>query len=520
MFMLIPVSSPLPLLLGVISDSNPSILSPLPPQIKTDSRPVTNVQVGDEVAIVTVFTNNDEVHDWAANFITEVRDANGTTVLLNLVDGIVNASGSIEIHPAWTPLHPGTYELRAFAISTESNPLILSSISSSNVSIVAFYNDTFTVLPDRDPPLISDTGLKVEKVIEGLSLPTSMAFLDYDDILITQKDNGRVRMIANGGLQLNPVLDVEVESQSERGLLGIAVVNASGGAKTVFLYYTEDTGKEVRNRVYRYNWDGSGNIMGGTLILDLPGTPGPNHDGGKMTIGPDEMLYAVIGDLNRKGTLQNYRSDAQPDDTSVVIRVDRNGNTASAEAMPGDLARYFAYGIRNSFGMDFDPLTGVLWDTENGPDGYDEINVIKPGFNSGWSQIMGPMDRKDLTVNDLVQFEGSHYADPVFSWREAQGVTDIEFLDSTTLGDKYAFNVFAGDINNGNLYFFKVNTDRTGIDLDIAGLEDLVADNNEELEAITLGTGFDGITDIETGPDGNLYILTFEGDLYRIVPAQ
>ena len=132
---------------------------------------------------------------------------------------------------------------------------------------------------------------------------------------------------------------------------------------------------------------------------------------------------------------------------------------------------------------------------------------------------MGPIDRKDLTVNDLVRLEGSHYADPVFSWRQAQGVTDIEFLHSTRLGDKYAYNIFVGDINHGNLYFFTVNPDRTGLDLDIAGLEDLVADNNEESEAFTLGTGFGGITDIETGPDGYLYILTFEGDLYRIVPA-
>jgi glucose/arabinose dehydrogenase len=374
-------------------------------------------------------------------------------------------------------------------------------------------NNTFRVLPDPNPPTISDAGLRVEKVIEGLALPTSMAFLDHDDILILQKDNGRVRLVSNGALQPNPVFDVFVENNSERGLLGVAVANGTGQAKTVFLYYTQPSGDEVRNRVYRYDWNGTGNFTGEVLVLDLPGQPGPNHDGGKMTIGPDGMLYAVIGDLNRDGMLQNYKTGPEPDDTSVIFRVDRDGNAVNGTS------KYYAYGIRNSFGLDFDPLTGVLWDTENGPADYDEINVIEPGFNSGWELIMGPIDRRGAAPDDLVQLDGSHYTDPVFSWRQSRGVTDIEFLNSTKLGDKYAYNIFVGDIVTGNLYFFTVNENRTGLDLGNAGLEDLVADNNGEVEAVTLGTGFVGITDIETGPDGYLYILTFSGNLYRIVPA-
>jgi len=517
MFMLLLISSILPYVLGSIADSNPSILIPSPPQVIIDSQPVIDIQVGEEVIVASLFTNNDKVHDWAAYFITEVRTANGTTVMLNLTSEIVNASDTVEVGAAWTPSHAGTFELRAFAISSENNPLILSSISSSIVSIPAFFNDTFTVLADPDPPRISDAGLKVEKVIEGLALPTSMVFLDQDDILILQKNDGKVRLVSNGALQPDPVLDVDVESQRERGLLGVAVANATGDSKTVFLYYTEDAGDEVRNRVYRYNWDGADNFTGETLVLDLPGQPGPNHDGGKITLGPDGMLYAVIGDLNRDGMLQNYKNGPEPDDTSVILRVDRDGNAGNG-TLPGE-GRYYAYGIRNSFGMDFDPLTGRLWDTENGPAGYDEINVVEPGFNSGWEQTMGPIDIGDMTVDDLVQLEGSHYADPVFSWRHAQGVTDIEFLNSTKLGDEYAYNIFVGDINNGNLYFFTVNEERNGLVLG-DGLEDLVADNNDEVESVVFGTGFDGgITDIETGPDGSLYILTFAGDLYRIVPA-
>ena len=397
------------------------------------------------------------------------------------------------------------------------------SINSTNTSSRSGDN-AFQVLPDTTPPSISDPNIRVEKVITGLEFPTSMAFLDNDDIIITEKENGRVRLVSDGILQPQPILQVPVVSNSERGLLGVAIANAStigSDSKTVFLYYTEPVGEQVRNRIYKYEWTGTGNLTGGQLILDLPGEPGPNHDGGKIAIGPDRMLYAVIGDQNRDGQLQNVRDGPPPDDTSSIFRIDFNGNGIgnTLSAVGADLSRVYAYGIRNSFGIDFDPLTGILWDVENGPVEFDEINIVLPGFNSGWGRVMGPIARDTMTVEDLVLFEGSHYADPVFSWLPSQGVTDVEIFNSSSLGERYAYNMFVGDINNGHLYFFTINSNRTGLDLAaIPGLEDLVADNNEELNPVILGRGFpDGITDIETGPDGNLYILTLSGDLYRLV---
>ncbi|MDQ3969862.1 MAG: PQQ-dependent sugar dehydrogenase [Thermoproteota archaeon] len=407
---------------------------------------------------------------------------------------------------------------KASLFENENNNIIPTQLSSGNS------NNTFQVLPDPAPPTISDPNIRVEKVITGLEMPTSMAFLDNDDIIITQKDNGRVRLVSNGILQPQPILQVPVVNNSERGLLGVAIANTTSSTmKTVFLYYTEPVGDEVKNRIYRYEWNGTGNLTGGQLILDLPGEPGPNHDGGKIAIGPDRMLYAVIGDLNRDGMLQNVIDGPPPDDTSVILRVDYNGSGVgnSLSGGPTDLSKYYAYGIRNSFGFDFDPLTGILWDTENGSTEYDEINIVLPGFNSGWNRVMGPIGTEGITPQDLVQFEGSHYADPVFSWLRTPAVTDIEIFNSSSLGERYTYNMFVGDFNNGNLYFFPINTNRTGVDLGgIAGLEDLVADNNEELNAVILGRGFSGgITDIETGPDGYLYILTLAGDLYRIVPG-
>ena len=402
----------------------------------------------------------------------------------------------------------------------ENNNVIPVQLGSINTT-----TNTFQVLPDPSPPSLSDPNIRVEKVVAGLESPTSMAFLDSDDIIITQKDNGIVRLVLNGVLQPQPILQVPVLNNSERGLLGVAIANTTSDstAKTVFLYYTEPVGNEARNRIYRYEWNGTNNLVGGRLILDLPGEPGPNHNGGKIHIGPDGMLYTVKGDLNRDGMLQNVRDGPAPDDTSVVLRVDYNGNGVGnvLSAQGVDLSKYYAYGIRNSFGFDFDPLTGILWDAEDGPADYDEINIVLPGFNSGWQKVMGPIADKGITTEDLVLFQGSHYADPVFSWFRSEGVTDMEIFNSTSLGEKYAYNMFVGDINNGNLYFFTINSNRTGLDLGgIPGLEDLVANNNEELNAVILGRGFSGgITDIETGPDGYLYILTFSGDLYRLVPG-
>jgi aldose sugar dehydrogenase len=435
------------------------------------------------------------------------------TIIFFLIAPVLVAGSSISF--SFSGMNGDSRLIYQASLSGNSN----NTVTASDV-ISSIFNDTFQILPDPSPPRILDGSLRAEKVIAGLESPTSMAFLDHDDILILQKDNGRVRLVSNGVLQPNPIFNVAVRNDSEQGLLGVAIANLTSTTKTVFLYYTEPDGDQTKNRIYRYEWNGTGNLTGGSLVLDLPGQPGPNHNGGKIAIGPDEMLYAVLGDLNREGMLQNNLQGPAPDDTSVIFRVDYNGNgvenTLSGAA---NLSKYYAYGVRNSFGFDFDPLTGILWDAEDGPADYDEINVVTPGFNSGWNQVMGPLEREGILVNDLVQFQGSHYADPVFSWRQSIGLTDIEFLDSTRLGERFAGNIFVGDINNGNLYFFTVNSNRTGLDLGgIGGLEDLVADSTEEVNAVTFGTGFGGITDIETGPDGYLYILTFAGDLYRLVP--
>lgn len=389
-------------------------------------------------------------------------------------------------------------------------------------------------LPIAFAQSVNDQSLKVESFVEGLNSPTSMAFLDSNNILVLQKD-GLVRLISNGQLQPQPVLEIPVDSQSERGLLGIAVEqnvrsdnNSSiqnGITKNIFLYYTEPGTEdgEIKNRVYKYTWNGQ-TLENPTLILDLPALPGPNHDGGKLMIGPDNYLYGVIGDLNHDGMLQNFPEGPAPDDTGIIFRINlidgtiAQGNPFSTD--PSDqLSKYFAYGIRNSFGLTFDPVTKSIWDTENGPASNDEINIVKPGFNSGWQTIMGPISSSGNTEDELVNFEGSHYADPILTWLQPPALTDIEFLNSTSLGEPYSNNVFVGDSNNGNLYYFEMNPERNGFILDT--IPDLVVDNEEEQSYIVFGTGFGSITDLVTGPDdGFLYILSLDnGAIYRITPV-
>lgn len=424
--------------------------------------------------------------------------------------------------------------LYCFPVATNSfDNRGIDNTSTNHFVIPAFGQRQLSTLPQ-----LNDEAFRVERVIEEeLIFPTSMVFVDNETLLVTQKNDGNVISIINGTVKSQPAISVEVNNEGLKGLLGIAAMekpsSLSSHTKFVFLYFTESLGGEqTRNRVYRYEWNRENQVMvNGTMILDLPAEPESVHNGGKLETDRNGNLYAVIGDLSRDGQLQNVRQGPAADDTSVIIRIIQNGSGATdnpfSKSNNEKMQKYYAYGIRNSFGLAIDPISGLLWDSENGDDSYDEINIVYPGFNSGWNQIMGPISHSDIEQSDLeeelVVFEGSKYADPVFSWEEQVGVTDLEFLNSTALGPRYAYNLFVGDINNGNLYYFELNENRTGIELhdnDLDDLTDQVADDDQELSQIVFGSGFEeGITDVETGPDGLLYILTFNGSIYRILPV-
>jgi glucose/arabinose dehydrogenase len=392
----------------------------------------------------------------------------------------------------------------------------------------------------------------------GLDRPTSMAFLAPDDILVLEKATGRVRRVLGGVLQPGQVLDVHVNSEGERGLLGIAINGES--PPRVFLYYTEasgtDGGAALGNRVYAYTWNaGLAVLESPQLILELP-IDSVNHNGGVVMLGPPgigaigdgRLLHVIIGDLGRTGQLQNHPEGAAPDDSSVILRVEQDGSPAAgnpfvpycsvttSQTCPGgggcpggetcltQVARYFAYGVRNSFGLAIDSVTGALWQTENGPFFWDEVNLVAAGMNSGWNQIMGPDANDPQGVGDLFDMPGagSTYSDPEFSWLDTNAPTGIVFPRGTTLGAAYDDVALIGDANNGFLYKFPLNGARTGFDFTaFPALQDLVANDTTEQNQLRIGQGFGVITDLEIGPDGDLYVVShLPGQIFRISGGQ
>ena len=379
-------------------------------------------------------------------------------------------------------------------------------------------------------PSVNDTSLTVEQVTSGLTSPTRMAFLDEDTILVLEKDSGKVRVIENGALQPDPLIDVAVANDGERGMGGIAVSRENETTTYVYLYFTESgggvDGDDTRgvtpagNRLYRYELQ-EDRLVNPTLLLDLPALPGPRFNGGPIVIGPDNNVYIAMGDVGGHNTkVQNIGNGTEPDGTSGILRVGKNGEVPEPVIGTGTFDKYyFAYGIRNSYGIDFDPMTGVLWDIENGAPFVDEINLVNAGFNSGWKIVQG-MVPSNYSLTGLVTFNsGSHYSNPEFTWTQPVDPTALQFFTSSALGEEYEDDIFVGDMSNGTIYHFDLNENRSALALEGA-LDDTVANTPEEARETIFGTGFGGITDIKTGPDGYLYILSSaDGTLFRIVPT-
>ncbi len=455
-------------------------------------------------------------------------------------------------------------------------------------------------------PTVVDPRLNVRTVVSGLNSPTSMAFLGDDDILVLEKETGKVQRVMNGAIQ-STVLDLAVNFGSERGLLGIALHPDFPTNPGVYLYWTESTtGNDTSvlsetpllgNRVDRFTWDGS------TLTLDRniirlhalqqdatnPAERG-NHNGGVLRFGPDRNLYIFIGDNGRRGQLQNLPDGpfgpGIPDDqfggpepdnahlTGVILRLNDDGAApadnpffAVGASVGGEVGanfqKIFSYGRRNSFGMAFDPFSGNLWLEENGDDSFSELNRVDAGANGGWVQIDGPVariaqfkaietstdidpvtktqyfglqqvrwpptliaDTPEEALSRLFVIPGSHYSDPEFSWKFEVAPAGIGFLNSDRLGEQYEGDLFMGAartfLEGGYLFRFNLTRNRRRIAVRDSALKDKVADNLNkfditESETLLFGRNFGVGTDIQTGPNGNLFVVSLSnGAIYEI----
>jgi len=467
-------------------------------------------------------------------------------------------------------------------------------------------------------PTLTDPNLAVRAVITGLDQPTSMAFIGTNEFLVLEKATGRVKHIINGALA-QIVLDLAVNNASERGLLGIALHPQFATNRFVYLYWTcaavhgpttfqvsattcpatPATGADVTeivdvpllgNRVDRFVWDGAALRFDRNLINlrsfqhdPTNGVPRGNHNGGVIRFGADGKLYVIFGDNGRRGQMQNIFDDrgpafAAPDDafggpgpdnahfTGVILRLNDDGSAPSDNPffaygggiggeVGGNVQKIFAYGVRNSFGLAVDPVSGGLWDQQNGDDSFDELNRVTAGSNLGWIQTMGPIDRvaefkaieRTFAPGDLQQqrwppsllpdtpeqarlrmfmLPGAHYDDPEFSWKWAIAPAAIGFLRGNALGADYANDLFVGasrpTLLDGYLLRLDLSADRQSIASSDARLADRVADNTAkfdigESESLRFGAGFGVGTDIQTGPNGNLFVVSLSnGAVYEI----
>ena len=389
-------------------------------------------------------------------------------------------------------------------------------------------------------PKLQDPNLGIAIVYSGLNFPSDMAFLDPNDILVLEKNTGIVKRIVNGSALNDPILDVAVTNKDERGLLGIAIQRNESREAHVFLYYTESAGHKdaedttenrepLGNRLYRYTLVDN-KLVDPKLLFDISAsTTAKNafHNGGKIVIGPDNYVYLSVGNMEHSTQALNNKTGLQPDGSAGILRLTQDGKIANKKIL-GDaypLNLYYAYGIRNSFGMDFDPVTGNLWITENGPTYGDEINLAQAGFNSGSKLIYGIFNdtRENFQPKRLESFNGTgKYSNPEFVWQEPVGPTALKFLGSSKISSEYRNTMFVGDVNNGNLYNFRLDKERKELLLQ-PPLSDQVADNKTELQNIIFGNGFGGIIDVEESPDGFLYVLAIkdfqhneDGTIYRI----
>jgi glucose/arabinose dehydrogenase len=490
--------------------------------------------------------------------------------------------------------------------------------------------------PAQSGPEMLDPTLGVRTAVAGLELPTSIAHLGPNDLLVLEKNSGKVKRVVNGVAAT--VLDLAVNNASERGLLGIALHPDFPADRGVYLYWTCRSSKRLDddpfrpeertcsdakmfglpdssevlevpllgNRVDRFVWTGSKLVFDRRLATFLAfqhdGAPTPpgqgdaaqpargNHDGGVIAFGPDRKLYVLVGDVGRRSALQNLpcgpvrscREGTKPDDqfggprpddahfTGVIVRLEDDGSTprdnpffSAGAAMRGEAGKnvqqIFSYGLRNSFGMAFDPVSGALWDQENGEDAFDELNRVEAGENSGWIQIAGPVSRiaeyKQIETTslhhedfpNLQQFRwppefiadtpqealarlfalpGSHYDDPEFSWKFVLAPAAIGFAEGRGLGPQFAGDLFVGfstlDTHGGPLFRFDLTGNRRKIATDDPRLADGVADNTTfhemtESESLLIGTDFGIVTDIETGPNGNLFVVSLsDGVIYEV----
>ena len=365
-------------------------------------------------------------------------------------------------------------------------------------------------------PQIKDSSIKIETIATGINELTTFAFVG-NDILYLEKINGDIRLIRDGQVSEKILHHFDVYKTTESGLLGITTKD-----NLVYIYVSEPLDEEGKipkaNNIYEFLWTGE-ELVNKKLINTLP-SRNCCHQGGYMVTSPNGEIFATIGDLENiresgiPSKLQN-NEDGGVDDTSIILRVGIDENTISPMTSDDPFSHYYAIGIRNSFGLAFDPITGNLWDTENGQVCCDEINLVTENFNSGWALVQGMANENSISV--IPKIENFEYSNPEFTWDQVNAPTALA-IPGNNWGEKYQNSLFVSDYIFGKIYKFELNDSRDGFVFQDPSLQDLIFHEGDNSDEIIFATEFGRISDMKFGPDGSLYVASHlsNGALFKI----
>ena len=303
----------------------------------------------------------------------QVFSSNGTVITEELGDNIVLRSP------------------QGIAVDSSSGNVYVADTTTNLISAInsRLVNDNVTFSSEEGEIYGNDTRIKIEPIYDGLERPTAIAFLGPDDMLVLQKTNNTIMRIVNGQMLDEPVLDLGNSTKIIGCMCGIEISRNDTGTSYAFVYYyiaevIEENGTtKLVNSLYRYDIDNNGKFTNPKLLFEIPSAREGLHHGGKLMIGPDKNVYLTIGDINGRETkAQNIKNGSLLDGSSGILRFTQDGQTVSGGLLgnTSPLDKYYAYGIRNSFGIDYDPFIGNIWITYDGPWYGNEPNFCDAGI--------------------------------------------------------------------------------------------------------------------------------------------
>jgi glucose/arabinose dehydrogenase len=244
---------------------------------------------------------------------------------------------------------------------------------------------------DPDPGADGLAGLNdlvATPLLENLSMPSALTFAPDGRLFFVEIHAGRIRVVDENELLDEPFAEFDIArpgGYTEHGLLGLALHPAFASNNYLYAFYTagDEDGNPIAQRIVRLTADGAVASDATVIVDDLPVGERCCHNGGRIAFGPDGMLYVTLGDIEQPATSQDIDHPA-----GSVLRYADDGTIPDDNPF-GPENPVYAYGLRNPFGLAFHPETGELFVSDNGPQGYDEVNRIDPGGNYGWPEVQG-----------------------------------------------------------------------------------------------------------------------------------